>query len=435
MVPQWIIEKKRDGAEIGPEELREFISAYSQGDLPDYQMAAFAMAVYFKGMSFEEVSVMTDAMMRSGRTLDWSSLGKPTADKHSTGGIGDKISIPLAPLAASCGCAVPMISGRGLGITGGTLDKLESIPGYSTSLSPEKFRGVLEKTGCSIIGQTDDLAPADKKLYALRDVTGTVPSIPLIASSIMSKKLAEGTGSLVLDVKCGRGAFMKTRDEAKTLARTMIAIGKSMGRRVSALITDMNEPLGKTIGNTVEIEESIRILHGEGPDDVRNLTLELAAEMLTLSGASASREEAVSALEKSIASGRAADTFAHMIEAHGGDPRIVSRPGLMPRGRFTADVPSPRSGFVAGIDADAAGRIVLLLGGGRRKVTDSIDHGVGIERLVQRGEKISEGEPLMRVIASTAEDARHFTSEAARIVSLCDEPPPERRIILDRTAQ
>ncbi len=260
MVPQWIIERKRDGKELNSDEIRAFVKAYSEGGIPDYQMAAFAMAVYFKGMSFEEVTVMTDAMMRSGDVLDFSDLPRPTADKHSTGGIGDKISLPLAPLVASSGVAVPMISGRGLGLTGGTLDKLESIPGYRTGLSITEFRRVLEQVGCSIIGQTERLAPADKKLYALRDVTGTVPSIPLISASILSKKLAEGAGALVLDVKCGEGAFMRSRADARRLADTMVAIGRNMGRRMSAFVTAMDQPLGRTCGNALEVRESIETL-------------------------------------------------------------------------------------------------------------------------------------------------------------------------------
>ena len=279
MLPQWLIEKKRDGLAHSADELRAWIAGYVRGEIPDYQMAAWAMAVYFRGLTFEETAALTEAMLRSGAVVDTSALPWPTADKHSTGGIGDKISLVLAPLVACCEVAVPMISGRGLGITGGTLDKLEAIPGYRTRLSRERFLEILADCGCSIMGATEDLAPADRKLYALRDVTGTVPSIPLIAASILSKKLAEGASALVLDVKWGRGAFMKTVPQARELARTMVEIGRRMGRRMTALITDMNQPLGRTAGNALEIAETLAVLRGEGPDDVRELTLELGAQI------------------------------------------------------------------------------------------------------------------------------------------------------------
>ena len=316
MVPQWIIERKRDGGAVPEADLRAFVAAYAAGELPDYQMAAFAMAVFFQGMAFEETVVLTDAMMRSGDVLDWSDLERPTVDKHSTGGIGDKISIPLAPLVAAAGAAVPMISGRGLGITGGTLDKLESIPGYDTQLSNAAFRRVLETVGCSIIGQTAHLAPADKKLYALRDVTGTVPSIPLIAASIMSKKLAEGADALALDVKCGAGAFMKRREDAQTLAGTLVAIGRGMGRRVSALVTAMDQPLGRTAGNALEIAESIAVLKGQGPADVVEIVVALGGEMLVLAGLCAERGEGIRVIRQKLDSGEGLETFARMVAAH-----------------------------------------------------------------------------------------------------------------------
>ncbi|MBQ3811921.1 MAG: thymidine phosphorylase, partial [Kiritimatiellae bacterium] len=274
-VPQWIIEKKRDGGALSEAEIREWIARYADGRLPDYQMAALAMAVYWRGMSADETLWLTDAMMRSGDVLSWRGLGRATADKHSTGGIGDKLSIPLAPLVAACGVAVPMISGRGLGITGGTLDKLESIPGYDTHLDNARFREVVDKVGCSIIGQTDRLAPADRKLYALRDVTGTVPSIPLITASILSKKLAEGADVLVFDVKCGAGAFMKTRENARALADSLLAVARGAGRKAEALVTGMDEPVGRTAGNALEIAESVEILRGGGPADARALVLDL----------------------------------------------------------------------------------------------------------------------------------------------------------------
>lgn len=431
MVPQWIIEKKRDGRELTADEIRGFVDAYSAGDLPDYQMSAFAMAVLFRGMTFAEVTEMTDAMMRSGDVLDFSGLARPSVDKHSTGGIGDKISIPLAPVVAAAGAAVPMISGRGLGITGGTLDKLESIPGYNTQLSTERFRKILETVGCSIIGQTSRLAPADKKLYALRDVTGTVPSIPLISSSIMSKKLAEGASGLVLDVKCGSGAFMKTVDEARELAETMLAIGRNTGRGMAAVITDMNQPLGRAVGNALEIRESIDILAGRGPADTSELTVLLASEMLVLAGISPDVSAARKAAEEMLESGRAMETFAKMVEAHGGDPHIIDNPGIMGVAPVIVDVPSPADGYVRNVDAEKTGNAVLLLGGGRKKVSDAIDHAVGIDRLVASGERVSAGDPLMRIHAGTKESADSVMKMLSEAVAFSESPLKKTGLLIE----
>ncbi len=432
MVPQWIIEQKRDDAEISEKDLRAFIAAYAEGSLPDYQMAAFAMAVYFRGMTFEETVVLTDAMMRSGDILDFSHLNRPTVDKHSTGGIGDKISIPLAPLMAASGAAVPMISGRGLGITGGTLDKLESIPGYNTQLTNEAFRTVLETVGCSIIGQTSRLAPADKKLYALRDVTGTVPSIPLISASIMSKKLAEGAGGLVLDVKCGSGAFMKQLSDARNLAETLVAIGRKMGRRVSALITDMNQPLGRTVGNALEIAESIEVLKGTGPADVTELTIALGAEMLVLSGICANVTEGGRVIRHKLESGEGLETFARMVHAHGGSADLVENPGWMKSAEVCLDVVAEADGYAGGVDADAIGRVVLLLGGGRKQSADSIDHAVGIDRLVKIGERVAKGEPMMRIHAKSRSEADAVMKMAHEAVSVVETPPVATSVIIER---
>lgn len=427
MVPQWIIEQKRDNKELPEEDLRAFIAAYAEGDLPDYQMAAFAMAVYFRGMTFEEITVLTDAMMRSGDILDLSTIGRPTVDKHSTGGIGDKISIPLAPLVASAGAAIPMISGRGLGITGGTLDKLESIPGYNTQLSNADFLNVLQHVGCSIIGQTDRLAPADKKLYALRDVTGTVPSIPLIAASILSKKLAEGVDALFFDVKCGLGAFMKQVSDARKLAETLIAISRKMGRRASALISDMNQPLGRAVGHTLEIIESITVLKGEGPADVTELTIACGAEMLVLSGLCSDNEAAIRVIRSKIDSGEGLETFMNMVEAQGGDPSVIEHPERLPAAPFSLDVPASGDGFIETVDADAVGRIVLLLGGGRRRNTDTIDHAVGVDNLVKVGTRVAEGDLVMRLRARAQEDAESVLPLAMGAVLIKDkalEPMP-----------
>lgn len=409
-VPQWIIEAKRDGKTIPESDLREFVNRFTDGSLPEYQMAAFAMAVFFRGMSGEEKHVLTDAMMRSGDTLSWESLDRPTADKHSTGGIGDKISIPLAPLVAACGVAVPMISGRGLGITGGTLDKLDAIPGYHTSLSVEEFRSVLKTVGCSIIGQTDRLAPADRKLYALRDVTGTVPSIPLITASILSKKLAEGAETLVFDVKCGSGAFMKTPEQARTLADSLVDGARRAGRKATAIIHDMNQPIGQCIGNALEIRESIEILQGAGPADTRKLVLELAVPMLTLSGVASDDADARRQLDAALASGAALETFAKMVVAQGGNGKVADTPAeILPTASFVADVVAPAETAdtpqIESVDAETIGRVVLLLGGGRQIATDAIDYAVGIDRLASAGTSVVPGDLLLRLHARSREEA------------------------------
>ncbi|MEI8351087.1 MAG: thymidine phosphorylase [bacterium] len=394
MLPQWIIEKKRNGEVLSDAELESFIGGYVRGDIPDYQMAAFAMAVFFRGMTPEETVSLTRAMMNSGDCVDTSGLRLPKIDKHSTGGIGDKISIPLAPLVASCGVAVPMISGRGLGITGGTLDKLESIPGYRTALSIREFLAVLQACGCSMIGQTDRIVPADRKLYALRDVTATVPSIPLIVSSIMSKKLAEGIDGLVLDIKCGRGAFMKTREDARALAGRLVQVGRAMGKRVTALMTAMDQPLGRTVGNALEMGEAIDILRGEGPEDTTELTLRLGAEMLVLAGVVPVAGEALPLLRRKLDSGAALATFKTMVGLHGGRIEVIDNPGLFPVAPVRHAVSAPRAGTVLAVDAETIGRISLLLGAGRTKTTDRVDPAAGVSGLVKVGERVEAGTPL-----------------------------------------
>jgi pyrimidine-nucleoside phosphorylase len=400
MVPQWIIEQKRDGKALAEADIRDFIAGYAAGDIPDYQMAALAMAVYFRGMTFEEVTVLTDAMMDSGVVLDTSGIAAPTADKHSTGGIGDKISLPLAPLAACCGVAVPMISGRGLGITGGTLDKLESIPGYRTDLTTNQFLHTVNTCGCSIIGQTAELAPADRKLYALRDVTGTVPSIPLISASIMSKKLAESTDALVLDVKWGAGAFMKTQEQARELAETMVQIGTRSGRRMTAVLTDMNQPLGHTAGNAVEVAETVDVLRGEGPPDVVELTLELGTHMLLLTGRADTREDATGQLRAAIDSGAGLAKFREMVSRQGGNVEVIDDPSRLPAASIDHVLEGPADGTVTGVDAEAIGRACVALGAGRRRVEDAVDHAVGIRDLVKVGRPVEAGQPLARVLAN-----------------------------------
>ncbi len=412
MVPQWLIEKKRDGQKLTAEEIAGFVTAYSEGRLPDYQMAAMAMAIYFSGMDVEETAALTDTMMRSGDVIEWEDCPMPTADKHSTGGIGDKISLPLAPLVATQNVAVPMISGRGLGITGGTLDKLESIPGYNVSLDVDAFKRQVATVGCSIIGQTAALAPADRKLYALRDVTGTVPSIPLITASIMSKKLAEGAASLVFDVKYGRAAFMKTRDDAIRLRDGLVNTALECGRKASAVLTNMDVPHGRAIGNALEVAESVDILKNAGPADVRELTLALGVEMVALASPERETAEIRSALEKALASGAALGRFRAMVEAQGGDARFIDEPTRLPQASAALEIRADCDLTVEDVDAAALGRVVLELGGGRRAVSDSIDPGAGIDRLVQVGEKVSKGEVLMRLMASSESLVRQHRAAA-----------------------
>ncbi len=435
VIPQWVIEQKRDGRILLPEEIRAFVLAYAAGELPDYQMSALAMAIYFRGMTAAETAALTEAMMRSGDVLDFSGWPRPTADKHSTGGIGDKISLILAPLAASAGLAVPMISGRGLGITGGTLDKLEAIPGFNTRLSVEAFRRVLADTGCAIIGQTDRLVPADRKLYALRDVTATVPSIPLITASIMSKKLAEGAGALVFDVKCGRGAFMRTRKQAHDLAASLLDTGRAMGRRVAALITGMDQPLGRTAGNGVEVAEAVDVLRGRGPADVRALTLALTAQMTLLAGVHADAATAARELAARLDDGRALEVFRRMVAAQGGDARVADDPARhLPRPGATLEVPSPRAGHVVLVDAGMIGRVVLQLGAGRRTTDDIIDPAAGVSALVQCGERVAAGQPLLRLHARDAATAESLRAEAEAAVEIAEAPRPQPPLILETLA-
>ena len=430
-VPQWVIEKKRDGGTLDEAEIRAFIEGFTSGAIPDYQMSALAMAIFFRGMTPQETAALTDAMMRSGDLVTFDAWPRPTADKHSTGGIGDKLSLMIAPLAASAGLAVPMISGRGLGITGGTLDKLEAIPGYDARLSVDAFKRVIAEVGCSIIGQTARLAPADKKLYALRDVTGTVPSIPLITASIMSKKLAEGAETLVLDVKCGQAAFMRTVGDARALAHSLIRVGQALNRKMGAIITDMDQPLGRTAGNAVEVIEAIETLKGGGPADTRLLTLELTARMTVLSGVHADRETAYRELAQRLDDGRALEVFRRMVAAQGGDARVIDDPRALPQPGAALEVPSPQAGTVSFVDAQQIGKIVLQLGGGRKATADVIDPAAGVDRLVQAGEAVEKGQPLMRLLAKDAAVAEPLAAAAAAAVRLTQEPVPERKLILE----
>jgi len=410
-----VISKKRDGGELSADEIGALISGYVAGEVPDYQMSAWAMAVYLRGMTVAETAALTEHMLHSGVTFRWPAGEPPKVDKHSTGGIGDKVSLPLAPLLACCELQVPMISGRGLGATGGTLDKLEAIPGFRTNLSTEEMQSICRRVGCVISGATADLVPADRKLYALRDVTGTVPSIPLITASIMSKKLAEGLDALVLDVKHGSGAFMKTIDQARELARSMVDTGKRMGVPSAAVLTDMNQPLGRMAGNAVEVTEAIDLLNGEGPDDLLEVTLVLGAELLVLAKREASLQDGVKRLQHAINSGAGLEKLREMVAAQGGDldaPRPIASP---------SEVVSPRAGYIIAMDAEALGRVIIELGGGRKKLGDKLDLSVGLEMLARLGDQVAAGQPLVRVFAKL-DAAAKVKQDLLTAIRIGDEP-------------
>jgi pyrimidine-nucleoside phosphorylase len=392
-----VIRKKRDGLELSATDIQSLVDAYTLGDVPDYQVSAWLMAVVLRGMTRTETAALTDAMLHSGEVLDFSSLPQRKVDKHSTGGVGDKTSLVLAPLAAAAGVAVPMISGRGLGHTGGTLDKLEAIPGFNVNLSTIQFRRILESCGCAMIGQTPQIAPADRKLYALRDVTGTVESPSLICASIMSKKLAEGIDALVLDVKTGSGAFMKDEKDAAFLAQLMVETGERMGKEVVALITAMDQPLGRMVGNALEVVEVLEILRGEGPEDLRSLCLELAGRMLYLGGVAESVEDGKRRSVKLIASGEALETFRKMVELQGGDPRIVDDPEKLPQAQHTTTIYAPKNGYVSFLQCEQVGTACVILGGGRERKEDSVDAAVGIVLHKKVGDAVYIGEPMATV--------------------------------------
>ena len=426
-----LIARKRDGGRLEDDEIRRLIAGYARGEVPDYQMSALAMAVLFRGLDPPELAAWTDAMLRSGEVLDLSALPGAKIDKHSTGGVGDKISLPLAPLVAACGVRVPMISGRGLGHTGGTLDKLESIPGFSTDLTVDRFIALVadDNLRLGLIGQTAQICPADKRLYALRDVTATVESIPLIASSIMSKKLAEGIDGLVLDVKVGSGAFMKTEADARKLAETMVGIGERMGCRTVALLTDMSAPLGRMIGNALEVRESIDVLRDAGPPDVRALTLRLAIEMLTLGGIPPDKAEADATA--ALKDGRALARFRAIVTAQGGDPAAIDDPDRLPTAPHTIDHPAPATGTITAIHTARLGLAAMSLGAGRAKTDDRIDPRVGLEILARPGDHVHRGDPLCRIHhADHGLDACRAHLDAAW--QLGDAAPAERPLIIDR---
>jgi pyrimidine-nucleoside phosphorylase len=427
-----VIRKKRDAMELSPGEIEGLVNAYTKGDIPDYQVSAWLMAVVLRGMTRAETAALTDTMLHSGEVLDFSALPAKKVDKHSTGGVGDKTSLVLAPLAAAAGVAVPMISGRGLGHTGGTLDKLEAIPGFNVNLPVKDFRRVLETCGCAMIGQTAEIAPADRKLYALRDVTGTVESSFLICASIMSKKLAEGIDALVLDVKTGSGAFMKNEKDAAFLAELMVETGERMGKQVVALITDMDQPLGNMIGNALEVVEVVEVLRGAGPDDLRELCLELAAWMLHLGGAARTISEGRQQSVKLISSGKALEKFRQMVELQGGDVRVIDDPGKFLKARSTTQVMSGRNGFVASMQCEQIGTACVILGGGRERKEDSVDPAVGIILHKKVGDRVDVGESLATIHYNSetrGERARQMISES---IELAEAPPQAKRPLVHR---
>ena len=430
-----IIARKRDGLTLSPDEIRWLIAGFTDGSVPDYQMAAFAMAVFLRGMTADETAALLDAMERSGDVVRWPDLQWPTADKHSTGGVGDKVSIPLAPAVAVCGVAVPMISGRGLGHTGGTLDKLESIPGFNVRLDLAAFDKMVREIGVSLIGQTDRLVPADKKLYALRDVTATVESIPLITASILSKKLAEGVDALVMDVKVGSGAFMKDHASALKLARSLVDTGTAAGRKVTAFLTAMDRPLGTHIGNALEMIESIEILRGRGPADTRELTVRLGGEMLRLGGVVTTLAEGEARIAAALDDGRALAKFRELVAAHGGDPRVCDEPeAVLARAPLVTPLLAWQAGVVQQMDALQYGLAAVRLGAGRNTAADAIDHAVGFVLAKKPGDAVQEGDVLVYVHARTSAQTQAALAELRAATTIGDTAPALLPLWLDVVA-
>ena len=422
-----LIRKKRDSAELSREEINFLVTGYTRGDIPDYQMAAWLMAVWIRGLNRGEITSLTEAMLHSGEVVQHSEIAGKKVDKHSTGGIGDKTSLILAPIVAAGGLTVPMISGRGLGHTGGTLDKLEAIPGFNVNLTLEEFRRVLRECGMALIGQTAEIAPADKKIYALRDVTSTVENIGLICASIMSKKMAEGIDALVLDVKTGSGAFMKKEEDAIRLAEVMVETGKSMGKKVVALITGMDEPLGRMAGHSNEVSESIEVLRGGGPADLRDLSLDLSAWMFYLGGKTKSVEEGRSLAESMIATGQALEKFRQGIRLQDGDARVIDEPERLPTARQHFHVASAANGFIIGTDCEQFGIALAMLGGGREKKEDTIDHAVGLEFHKRIGDRVETGEPLATIHYNSDAKLAEAKSRIEKSYHIGEEAPREKR--------
>jgi pyrimidine-nucleoside phosphorylase len=422
-----LIERKRDGDELEAGEVAELVLGYTQGDVPDEQMAAFCMAVYFRGLSAAETHALTEAMIASGETVDLSPVGRSCVDKHSTGGVGDKTSIALGPVVSACGVPFAKMSGRGLGHTGGTLDKLESIPGFRVELGAEEFVRQVDDVGLAIIGQTENLVPADRRLYALRDVTATVEEVSLIAASIMSKKIAAGAGSILLDVKVGDGAFMKTAQRARALAQLMLELGRRFGRRVVCELTAMDEPLGSAVGNALEVREALATLRGEGPRDFAELVLRSAAQLLTLSDLGVDEVEGRRRAERSIATGAALEAYARWIEAQGGDPDE----GALPLAPVTRTVAAERGGYVTGLSALGVGRAVAHLGAGRLRKDEPVDHATGILCLAKRGALVGPGQPLAEIHARDESAAETALTEVSACYTIGPEPPAPVPLVLD----
>jgi pyrimidine-nucleoside phosphorylase/thymidine phosphorylase len=429
-----IIRKKRDGLALEPSEIALMVEGIASGAVADYQWSALLMAIVWRGMDAAETAALTDAMIRSGTIVDLSSITGPKVDKHSTGGVGDKTSLILAPIAAAAGVPVPMVSGRGLGHTGGTLDKLESIPGFRVDMDLARYREVLASCGLVMIGQTAEIAPADKFLYAMRDATATVESIPLIAASIMSKKLAEGIDGLVLDVKTGNGAFMERLDDSRALARAMCEIGRGLGKSVVALITRMDQPLGRAVGNAVEVVESIACLRGDGPDDLVDLSIELAAEMVVMAGLAPSLDAARAACLRTIADGSALETFGRLIAAQGGEPRVIDDPSLLPGARREVVIRSPRSGSVRNLTARPVGHATMLLGAGRAKMDSPVDHAVGVILHKKVGDPVDRDEPLCTLLVNDESRLPEAEAMIRNAYDISDDPGSAEPLIVERIA-
>ena len=426
-----LIHRKRDGEELSPEEIATLVDGYSRNEIPEYQMSAFLMAVFFSGMSDREVSALTECMIRSGELVDLSSIPGIKVDKHSTGGVGDKTSLIAAPLAASAGVIVPMISGRGLGHTGGTLDKLESIPGFRTDLTVEEFREQLKRLGLAFIGQTPEVTPADGKLYSLRDATATVESIPLIASSIMSKKLAVGLDAIVLDVKVGTGAFMKRQVDARRLAQMMVGIGRRMDKRVQALITDMNQPLGYAVGNALEVMEVSQTLQNAGPTDLTRISLELAARMIFLAKIVPTLDEGREMAQQKLLDGSGYRKFKDVIQAQGGNPQVLDRFELLPNATGVREITSPRAGYVSAIGAEGIGMASSMIGAGRNTKDDAIDPAVGVILEVKSGQKVEAGAVLCRLYYTREDNLEEAAQQVEDAFRISAQAPEERELILE----
>lgn len=427
-----LIECKRDGLRLTQEQIDFFIDGYTRDEIPDYQAAALLMAIVLRGMDDEETRDLTLAMARSGDILDLSDVAPVVVDKHSTGGVGDKVSLVAAPIVAAAGLPVGKMSGRGLGFSGGTLDKLESIPGYRVDLTVDEFKAQLQQIGIVLTGQSANLAPADGKLYALRDVTGTVPSLPLIVSSIMSKKIAAGADAIVLDVKVGSGAFMRTLDDARALARDMVRIGRAVGRSVAAHVSDMNQPLGRAVGNALEVAEAIQALRGEGPTDLVDHVVRIAGEMLHLGGLADDLEEGTRRAVATIDNGAAYDKFRELVAAQGGDIRYVDQPERLPKARLAVTTEAAAAGYVASMKADEIGMTVVDLGGGREKKDQQIDHAVGLVMHVAVGDRVLVGQPLFTVHAASEDDAERAAARALSALHLTEGPAARLPLFYER---